>query len=550
MFASGDVFAGYTIEKVLGRGGIGTVYLARHPRLPRSIAIKVLNPEQFSDTEIRARFEREADLVAGLEHPNIVPVYDRGVDAGQLWIAMRHINGGDAAALPQPVDPVRAVHIISETAQALDFAHSRGVLHRDVKPANILLEPIDHGRERVHLTDFGIARLGGDNATTLTRPGTFMATLAFASPEQLTGITVDGRSDQYSLACTLFRLLTGTAPFDATNSAVVIQRHLQVSPPPVSSVRADLPQALDIVLATAMAKRPQDRYPNCAAFAAAAAAAVNGPAAIPSAPDNQVAARSATTRLYHSPGRVGVGAGQSSMPAAAFAPPPLPSHPPRPPARSTSRRKVAVLVGVAVVALVVSISIGVTLTSREQDPAAAASTPTTTAMWLPASEASLYQAFPAMVPTDTETGTGYGGGNCHSWSDDIKDRWLDPDFGDWGWTVQCQPSAQATAKIFYRFYVYDSASAIESVVRGLPSPVKSVDTNKAAAKAYTNYAFTDTGNQGAQGHALDAHRIVTVFTGDSSRAQFLMYTEWLSETPGIAGTAAELKQWWKSAPLN
>ncbi|MEV6060857.1 serine/threonine-protein kinase [Nocardia asteroides] len=548
MFASGDVFAGYTIEKVLGRGGIGTVYLARHPRLPRSIAIKVLNPEQFPDTEIRARFEREADLVARLEHPNIVTVYDRGVDAGQLWIAMRYINGGDAAALPQPVDPVRAVHIISETAQALDFAHSRGVLHRDVKPANILLEPIDHGRERVHLTDFGIARLGGDNATTLTRPGTFMATLAFASPEQLTGITVDGRSDQYSLACTLFRLLTGTAPFDATNPAVVIQRHLQVSPPPVSSVRADLPQALDIVLATAMAKRPQDRYPNCAAFAAAAAAAVNGPAAIPSAPDSQLAARSATTRLYHSPGRVGVGAGQSSMPAAAFAPPRLPSHPPRPPARSTSRRKVAVLVGVAVVALVVSISIGVTLTSREQDPAAAASTPTTTAMWLPASEASLYQAFPAMVPTDIETGTGYGGGKCYSWSDDIKDRWWDPDFGDWGWTVQCEPSAQATAKIFYRFYVYDSASAVESVVRGLPSPVKSVDTNKAAGKAYTNYAFISTGAPDAD--AFKGHRIVTVFTGDPSRAQFLMYTEWLSETPGIVGTAAELKQWWKSAPLN
>ncbi len=550
VFASGDVFAGYTIEKVLGRGGIGTVYLARHPRLPRSIAIKVLNPEQFSDTEIRARFEREADLVSGLEHPNIVAVYDRGVDAGQLWIAMRYINGGDAAALPQPVDPIRAVHIISETAQALDFAHSRGVLHRDVKPANILLEPLDYGHERVHLTDFGIARLGGDNATTLTRPGTFMATLAFASPEQLTGITVDGRSDQYSLACTLFRLLTGTSPFDATNPAVVIQRHLQQPPPRVSSVRADLPQALDTVLATAMAKRPQDRYPNCAAFAAAAAAAVNGPAAIASAPDERLAVRSAMTRFYHSPGRVGVGAGQPSMPAAAFAPPPLPSYPQRPSARSTSRRKVAVLVGAAVVALVISISIGVTLTSREQSPAAAASAPSTTAMWLPASEASLYQAFPAMVPTETETGTGYGGGKCHSWSDDIKDRWWDPDFGDWGWTVQCEPSAQATEKIFYRFYIYDSASAVESVVRGLPSPVESVDINKAAGKAYTNYAFTDTGNQGEQGHALDAHRIVTVFTGDPARAQFLMYTEWLSETPGIAGTAAELKQWWKAAPLN
>ncbi|MFJ2837387.1 serine/threonine-protein kinase [Nocardia sp. NPDC087230] len=551
VFALGDVFAGYAIEKVLGRGGIGTVYLARHPRLPRWTAIKVLNPEQFSDPEIRARFEREADLVAGLEHPNIVTVYDRGVDAGQLWISMRYIQGGDAASLPQPLDPIRAVHIISETAKALDFAHSRGVFHRDVKPANILIEPLDQGQERIHLTDFGIARLVDGDATGLTRPGTFMATLAFASPEQLTGITVDGRSDQYSLACTLFRLLTGTAPFEAMNPAVVIQGHLQQPPPRVSSVRADLPLALDDVLATAMAKRPQDRYPNCAAFAAAAAAAVSAPAVTTSAQDADLAARSATTRLYQVPEPRWAEHGQPPLLTPVLAPPPPPAHQPRPPARSARSGKLPVLVGLAItVALVISISIGITLTSRGDSPSADASTTTTAAKPIVPDAAAIHTAFPAMVPADTDTSTGYGGTKCYSFAAGTKDMWWDPDFGDWKWKITCQAPAQASSQIFFRIYAYSSALAVESVARGLPAPTKSVDTNTAAGKPYTNYSFIDTGNQEDQGHRLDAHRIVTVFTGDPARSQFLMYTEWLSKSPTLAGSAAELKQWWKSAPLN
>ncbi|MEV6214261.1 protein kinase [Nocardia sp. NPDC051833] len=271
-----DVFAGYTIERLLGRGGMGSVYLARHPRLPRRTAMKLLNRELFDDTEIRARFEREADLVAQLEHPNIVTVYDRGVENNQLWISMRYIDGADAASLPAPVDPARAVRIVAETAAALDFAHSRSVLHRDVKPANILIEPVDD-TERVYLTDFGIARLHDDNAAKLTQTGTFTATLAFASPEQLSGIALDGRADQYSLACTLYRLLTGTTPFDASNPVTVIQGHLQQPPPRASALRAELPAALDAVIARGMAKRPDERFATCAEFAAAARQALAGP---------------------------------------------------------------------------------------------------------------------------------------------------------------------------------------------------------------------------------------------------------------------------------
>ncbi|UGT57462.1 serine/threonine-protein kinase [Nocardia asteroides] len=290
MIDESGVFAGYTIERLLGRGGMGSVYLARHPRLPRRTAMKLLNRELFFDTEIRARFEREADLVAQLEHPNIVTVYDRGVEDEQLWISMRYIDGSDAASLPPPVDAARAVRIVAETAAALDFAHSRGVLHRDVKPANILLEAVDGG-ERVYLTDFGIARLHDDKAAKLTQTGTFTATLAFASPEQLSGIALDGRADQYSLACTLFRLLTGATPFEAGNPVAVIQGHLQQPPPRASALRPDLPPALDAVIARGMAKRPAERFPTCAEFAVAAAQALtNHAAAQPFPPSLRTAA--------------------------------------------------------------------------------------------------------------------------------------------------------------------------------------------------------------------------------------------------------------------
>ncbi|MGS2806231.1 protein kinase domain-containing protein [Nocardia sp. MW-W600-9] len=291
MLDGNDVFAGYTIERLLGRGGMGSVYLARHPRLPRRTAMKLLNRELFDDTEIRARFEREADLVAQLEHPNIVTVYDRGVENNQLWISMRYIDGADAASLPAPVAPARAVRIVAETAAALDFAHSRSVLHRDVKPANILIEPVD-GTERVYLTDFGIARLHDDNAAKLTQTGTFTATLAFASPEQLSGIALDGRADQYSLACTLFRLLTGTTPFEASNPVTVIQGHLQQPPPRASALRAELPAALDAVIARGMAKRPDERFATCAEFAAAAGRALSDPGT------GQPFPTSAQTRMY------------------------------------------------------------------------------------------------------------------------------------------------------------------------------------------------------------------------------------------------------------
>ncbi|QLY29660.1 protein kinase domain-containing protein [Nocardia huaxiensis] len=272
-----DSFAGYSIEGVLGTGGMGTVYLARHPRLPRSIALKLLHSHISADPDLRRRFEQESEIAARLDHPGIVGVHDCGNHDGLLWIAMQYIPGTDASRLEsRSVTVERALRIISETAAALDYAHSREILHRDIKPANILLSAAEPGRaERAILTDFGIARLL-NAGTAVTATGTFTATLDYASPEQLNGQTVDGRTDQYSLACTLFALLSGSAPFHAPSPGQVVAGHIGKKPPRLSSLRPGLPQPLDEVVLRAMAKDPADRFANCTEFATAALAAVNG----------------------------------------------------------------------------------------------------------------------------------------------------------------------------------------------------------------------------------------------------------------------------------
>jgi len=271
----GTEVAGYRIEGVLGSGGMGTVYRAAHPSLPRSDALKVLSSELSQDAQFRSRFMREADLAATLDHPNIVTVHNRGeTEDGQLWIAMQYVQGSDADREVQAgrMTPERAVHIISEVAKALDYAHRHHILHRDVKPANFLLAPND---ERVFLADFGIAR-ARDDAAGLTATGMVMASVAYAAPETLGGDDVDGRADIYSLGCSLFRLLTQKTPFGGSGGmAAMAAAHLAQPVPRVTDLVPALPPAIDAVIAKAMAKEPADRYHTAAEFARAAAAALD-----------------------------------------------------------------------------------------------------------------------------------------------------------------------------------------------------------------------------------------------------------------------------------
>jgi serine/threonine-protein kinase len=272
--ADGQEIAGYTILRSLGAGGMGEVYLAQHPRLPRRDALKVLSASVCAESEYRQRFNREADIAATLWHPHIVEVHDRGDVEGQLWISMDYVEGTDAGRLLAEryldgMPPDKVVRIVTAVADALDYAHQRGLLHRDVKPANILMANPDTDSERIMLADFGIARWIGESSV-LTGTNMTVGTVAYSAPEQLKGEDIDGRADQYALAATAFQLLTGAPPFQHSNPAVVISKHLTADPPKIGSRRPEL-SSLGPVFDKALAKSPRERYDRCIDFARALA---------------------------------------------------------------------------------------------------------------------------------------------------------------------------------------------------------------------------------------------------------------------------------------
>jgi serine/threonine protein kinase, bacterial len=249
---------------------MGEVYLAQHPRLPRLDAIKILPPELTTDGDYRERFNREADLASGLWHPHIVGVHDRGEYEGQLWISMDFVEGTDASRLVRDNNPgglplPETLDIIDAVADALDFAHQQRLIHRDVKPANILLTASGATRRRILLADFGIARTA-DDISGLTATNMALGTISYAAPEQLMGESIDGRADQYALAATAYHLLTGTQLFAHSNAAVVISKHLNAQPPKLSASRPEL-APLDNALDQALSKDPHDRFQDCLAFA-------------------------------------------------------------------------------------------------------------------------------------------------------------------------------------------------------------------------------------------------------------------------------------------
>ena len=263
--APGSRVAGYVLERLVGVGGMAAVYQARDERLGRVVALKVL----AGDEALRRRFIREARAVAAVDHPHIIPVYEAGEADGVQFIAMRFVAGGtlqgvirDSGALP----PRRAATFISQVASALDAAHAEGLVHRDVKPGNILVDARRGGPEHTYLTDFGIAR-AMLSAGTLTNAGQFLGTPDYAAPEQINGHPVDGRADQYALGCVAYEVLSGTVPFVREMPLAVLYAHLSTPPSQVTLVRQDLPFAVNEVLNTALAKVPGNRHSSCADFA-------------------------------------------------------------------------------------------------------------------------------------------------------------------------------------------------------------------------------------------------------------------------------------------
>jgi Protein kinase domain len=270
----GTVFAGYRITSVLGRGGMSIVYGAEHVRLGRMVALKLLSPALATDQSFQERFIRESQLAASLDHPNIIPIYDAGEAEGFLYIAMRHVDGPDLGAVLEKEGPLalgQALFYIEQVASALDQAHSQGLVHRDVKPANVLIaRPAD----RVYLTDFGVVKQTSSGG--LTKTGFFLGTFEYAAPEQIEGRHVDGRTDLYALGCVLYECLSGKPPYLADTEASVIHAHLVEPIPTLTDTRADLPRALNDVISTAMAKSIDDRYASCGELVRALRAAAMG----------------------------------------------------------------------------------------------------------------------------------------------------------------------------------------------------------------------------------------------------------------------------------
>lgn len=269
----GRQVAGYRIEREIGRGGMAVVYRARDLRLERTVALKLLAPELARNDTFRKRFTHESRVAAAIDHPHIVPVFEADETDGLLYIAMRYVAGGDLRHLLDdrgPLQPATAARIAAQVASALDAAHEHGLVHRDVKPGNILVDrgtDSDHP-EHVYLTDFGLTKKSL-SLTGFTTVGQFVGTLDYVAPEQISGRPVDGRCDVYGLACVVYETLAGHPPFRRDDDMALLWAHQYDEPPPLTAARPDLPPAVDEVFAQALAKTPDARHPTCLAFVAA-----------------------------------------------------------------------------------------------------------------------------------------------------------------------------------------------------------------------------------------------------------------------------------------
>jgi YVTN family beta-propeller protein len=366
--APGTVVAGYRIESLVGRGGMGVVYRAMQLDLERVVALKVIAPELLDDKDVRARFLTEARAAASVDHPNVIPVHAAGEDDGIAYIAMRFVAGDDLRALVRyggPFDPAGAASIVEQAAAALDAIHRAGFVHRDVKPANLLIDRDNH----VYLTDFGLAKAVITHSAG-TRTGQWVGTLDYVAPEQIRGGRIDARADVYALGGVLHFALTGHVPFEREGDEAKLWAQLSAPPPVPSAIRAGLPAQFDVAVARAMAKEPDERYPSAGDLGRAARAAALGRA--PSEPERMVARGAAAPGA--APTEPGLAAEASTRTAARF------------PMKRPRRRRGPLLVAAGVL-LAVAVT-GTALVMREDPPGAATvdrsmPTPTATVQALP-----------------------------------------------------------------------------------------------------------------------------------------------------------------------
>src|SRR5215475_2531223 len=273
-FGVGSHVAGYRLDEQIGRGGMAVVYRAYDARLDRRVALKILVPELARDEEFRQRFIRESRAAAAVDHPNIIPIYEAGEADGVLFIAMRFVDGRDVQTLINQLHPLptaRVCDIVTQVASALDAAHAHGLVHRDVKPGNMLRDATS-GRaqpDHVYLSDFGLSKQSLGTSAALTSQGQFLGTLNYVAPEQIEGRPVDGRTDEYALACSAFEMLAGQPPFRRDETLAIMWAQLSSAPPSLTGMRPDLPTAVDGVIAKALSKAPDDRYGTCLEFATA-----------------------------------------------------------------------------------------------------------------------------------------------------------------------------------------------------------------------------------------------------------------------------------------
>jgi hypothetical protein len=330
----GEQIAGYRIERQIGRGGMGVVYLAEQVRLRRLVAVKLITPELAEDDEFRQRFERESQLAASIDHPNVIPVYEAGEFDGALFISMRYVEGSDLRALIRAegrIDPGRTSWLVSQVAAALDAAHGRGLVHRDVKPANVLVTG-PYGSEHAYLTDFGLTK-HVSSSSGITHTGQWVGTLDYVAPEQIAGGALDARVDVYSLGCVLFEALTGRVPYPKESDVAKMYAHLNEPPDRVSTLIPGTAPLFDAVVQRALAKEPAGRFPSAGDLGRAALAAAAGQAN--TVPERSVAAGGAA--LITHPGAAPPGPPSPSPPTGATQrlapsrPAPIPTAAPVPP---------------------------------------------------------------------------------------------------------------------------------------------------------------------------------------------------------------------------